>query len=166
MKRFSLLFFFIVSAINLLCQIDFFISELEISKIDVSKNENVIFDESFFDGPHLHFECVLSNNSVEKTVIYPAASRLQLSFYVEGNQYEIEVFALTFQDNESLTINPGETLSFTFGVNFLLGTPILDENKTDYSQDLIKILPTLGLKYIDYNISLQTCKILNTKIIE
>ncbi len=166
MLKFSFLFAFFAITINSLCQVEFFISELELSKIDISKNEENLFDESYFDGPYLHFDCIVTNKAPQEQIFLPAYSRLLLSFYFEGSEFITEVFALKFQEVESLSIAPGETITFSFGANVFFGTSILDENKTDYSQELIQILPTLSLKYIDNYHRLQTCKIISTVIIE
>jgi hypothetical protein len=166
MLKFSFLFAFFAITINSLCQVEFFVSELELSKIDISKNEEFLFDESYFDGPYLHFDCIVTNKAPQEQIFFPANSKLLLSFYYKGSEHLTEVFALKFQVIERLSIAPGETLTFSFGANVFLGTSILDENKTDYSQELIQVLPTLSLKYIDNFHTLQTCKIISTVIIE
>jgi len=108
----------------------------------------------------------LINKAKQEIYLYPAKSKLYLSFKYNESNYQTEVFALAFQDIDSILLTSGKNIIFSFGENIFLGTPIWNKKKKDYSRELIEILPTIKLKYKEPNLKLQTSEILNAKIID
>ncbi|MEA3505192.1 MAG: hypothetical protein U9R32_08355 [Bacteroidota bacterium] len=166
MLKYVVVLILMICVLRSYSQIEFQVKELNISNVRSNIDESIIIDEDEQDGPYLNFECMLINKSKEKVILYPAISELYLTFSYNRNSYSTECFALQFQDNDSLIIEPEGIIVFLVGTNIFLGTPMWDENKKNYSKELIEILPTLKLEYKEDDLTLRTNKIINAKIID
>lgn len=152
--------------VNSYSQLVLQITKLTISNVESNLDSTILISEKEQDGPYLYFECSLINKSEEKVFLHPAIAKLYLSFDYNGSYYQTEIFALPFQENDSLFIEPEGKIDFFLGTNIFLGTPILSEKKNDYYRELIESLPTLELEYKELNLVLKTNKILNAKLLD
>ena len=166
MLKYVVVLILMICVLKSYSQIELQVKELNISNVSSNIDGLIIIDEDEQDGPYLNFECMLINKSSEKVILYPAISELNLTFNYNRNNYNIECFALQFQDNDSLIIESEGVIVFLVGTNIFLGTPMWNENKKDYCKELIEILPTLKLEYKEDGLILRTNEIINAKIID
>ena len=147
-------------------QIEFLITNISVSYIKTTINKNAIIDEDTEDGPYLYFECTVTNKTKENIIFHPSIADLTILYNYKKDIYYTKVFALSFQDNDSLFLQHEEELTFSFGTNIFIGTSIWREEKDNYCKELIEILPTLRLNYKESGLIIQTSKILNVIVIE
>ena len=166
MLKYLVVLILMICAIKSYSQIEFQVNELNISNVRSNIDESIIIDEDDQDGPYLNFECILINKSKERAILYPSISGIYLTFNYNRINYSTECFALQFQENDSLILEPERIIDFYVGTDIFLGTSILDESKKDYCKELIEILPTLKLEYKEEDITISTNKIINAKIID
>ncbi len=143
---------------NSYSQLDLKINELIVSNITVQLSENII-DEDIEDGPYLSMICVIKNTTDSLINIHPSESNFLISYNYKGEKYSFEIVALPFIDNDSIVLLPGKLVDLNLGINLLLGTPILIKNKCDYSVEMLEILPTLKLVYIEKNMIIKSSEI-------
>ena len=129
------------------------IDTLRISSIKKDTSEEMI---SHDDGPGVMMIVSLENNSDSTVSLNPSKARYFITFSFDGERYQQETFPLAFMDNEKIELIPKQAVQFYVADNLFLGTPLYSVEKSGYSNELLKALPTLGFKYKDANISVET----------
>ncbi|MFA8301433.1 MAG: hypothetical protein ACEPOV_14795 [Hyphomicrobiales bacterium] len=141
------------------------IEELSLSYYNVNFDENVI-DGDLENGPFVYFKCSIINNSDTCIVLNPSKSKSNFTFrYKKVNYYE-EVFPLAFVDLKKLDLFPRDTIDLCFGSFLLLGTDIYKCKKSDYTKEMLAIMPTLQIVYQDKKIKIHTNGVNNVVIKE
>lgn len=140
---------FVLICTKSFAQIDFRVNQLIISNFQVDYSSCEI-DEDWEDGPYLSFGCKLMNNSKDTLFINPFTCKFYLQFTYNDKKYIDELISRNWDyERASLLIAEGEYITFNLGSNIFLGTDILIEKKENYSLELIKILPTIKLFFVD-----------------
>lgn len=139
-------------------QLDLIVEELIVSNVIVQLSDNTIIEGSE-DGPYLNLNCVIKNTSDSIIKLHPLNSKFILNFNYKGDKYNSEIIAFVFDDSDIIVIQPNEFLQISLGEHLLLGTPILVENKYDYTFDMLEILPTIKLIYEEKNIKIKSTEI-------
>ncbi len=154
---------FIASEIYSQSKMRLLISELTISNFKINLHDE-IYDEDETDGPFIYLKCVLNNNSDTNINLFPSKANIYMSFRYNGLDYIVNTETRPFTNIDSLLIFPKEQVCFYIGSNFLLGTPIWDEKREDYSQVLLKIIPTVKIHYKGEDVNLFSTQILNVHL--
>ncbi|WP_277479324.1 hypothetical protein [Catalinimonas alkaloidigena] len=139
------------------------IDTLRISRVIQEGTGEITFHE---DGPVLEMKVSIYNDEDSSISIYPSEARYLVTFNYAGKHYQKEIFPLGFMDNKKIQLPPKEKIKFRIAERLFYGTPVFSPNKTDYSTDLLKVLPTLEFKYIDINFSLVASKAEIVELIE
>lgn len=143
---------------NLYSQVKFEIAELNVSNIKPNLSDK-IYNEEETDGPYVQMKCVYFNESNSDILLSPSKSKIEILFNYRGIDYCVDVVAMPFADNNSLTIKSNEKMEFKLGTHILLGTPLWEEKKADYTMILLEVLPTLRVHYKDPYSNLFSSKI-------
>ncbi len=144
-------------------QLIFKIEEIRLSNYNINLDINVI-DEDLENGPFIFVQCLIVNNTNASIVLKPSESKSKIVFRYNKSDYELEVDPLPFIDNKKLVISPKDTIDLSFGSYLLLGTDIFNSNKSDYTKEMLSILPTLKVAYHDEKIKMYTDEIKNVII--
>lgn len=132
------------------------IDTLRIAKVIREDTGEITFHE---DGPALKMKVSIYNNEDLSILIYPSEAIYFITFNYDEKYYQKEVFPLAFMDNKKIELAPKQKIEFRVEESLFYGTPIFSPDKTDYSNDLLKALPTLEFKYKEPNLSLVTSKV-------
>ena len=152
-------------SINSYSQLELVTKNITLSNINTRLKEHELINESKGDGPYLYFECFIINNYDRNTVLYPKQSSLKVLFRSEKHLYIKEGVSIVFQDKDSVLLQKKDSVAFFWGTHIFLGTSLWSEEK-DYTRELLKILPTLELIYIEPSKKIKGTKILDVKIID
>jgi len=144
-------------------KIEFAIDTFRISRVIQEETGEITFHE---DGPVIEMKVRIYNNGDSSISIYPSEAKYLVTFNYDGKHYQKEIFPLGFMDNKKIQLPPKEKVKFRIAESLFYGTPIFSPNKTDYSNDLLKVLPTLEFKYIELNFSLVASKSEIVELIE
>lgn len=144
-------------------QLVFQIEEISLSYYDITLNDNVI-NEDLEQGPYVFIKCMVINNLDTPVVLEPAKSTIKITFRYNRLDYKVDAFSLSFQGIKELTISPKDTLDFSLGKYLLLGTTIFKYNQSDYTEEMLSILPTLKVVYQDEKNKMHTGEIKNVTI--
>lgn len=140
-----LIFAFILFCNATNAQIDLKIKELRVSYI-VAKGE---LNEDSEQGPYVDIALLFENNTDTALFLTPPGSEISLSFNYKGNRYNSNLVSFGFGDNKKITLLSKNSLDVSVGQYLLLGTDIYKEGKRDYTKEMLEILPTLKVCYID-----------------
>ncbi|MDP4184619.1 MAG: hypothetical protein Q8862_05595 [Bacteroidota bacterium] len=150
--------------INAYSQIELHIAELSASNIVLDPNRPV-FTEGEDEGPEIGFRCYIQNNTDKEIILQPQKARVNILFNYKNKKYESKVNPLPFFEFESITIKPHDSYEFFGGDTFLCGTDLWDQKRTDYTLEMLEILPTIKISYRDPNINITSTDI-NTVVID
>jgi hypothetical protein len=150
---------------NAIGQIEFKISEINVSNIEVSLNPDII-DEDLRKGPYVLINCVIENNTDSILVLYPSGSETNICFSYKDDVYFNELFSLSFLEKDSLELIPKQKITIIWGIYILLGTPILESAQEDYTIEMLEILPTLKVIYRDKNLKIEATEIFKVNVIK
>jgi len=140
------------------------IEELCVANVTVSLNDE-IFEEEEFDGPYINLKCELINRGRNDFIIYPSKSDIYITFNCDGVEYKSDVEAMPFTDKEVQVVKSRQVVYFRVGAYLLLGTPFWSENKSDYKDVLLRILPTIRVRYKDMDIDCYSTRIRKVKVL-
>ncbi len=117
--------------------------------------------------PFFRLKCRLSNIG-DTVLILPLQDSIILSYYLNEKLIERRQISWDFPEKLSMIIAPYDTIEFSFGDNIFFGSgSVLQKSDFDYSQCLIKILPSLKVEYRSKYIPPLECdRIMNVKIID
>jgi len=144
-------------------QINFSIKSLNVSNLNIVKSKNII-DEEIEIGPYIATTLLFENYSNDSITLFPSKSELKVLFRYIEKQYSSEILPIPFIDHDTIRISPQQSKEVKFGVYLLLGKGILKKDKTDYTKEMLEILPTIRVSYKDQGINIKTIEILNVKI--
>lgn len=134
--------------------------KMELSWVRLSNIENKSEGGNFSihggTGPYVLFESRIINNSDKVIQLEPKNAKYYVIFNLEGEQYKQNLAPMPFLDHEILQISPFDTVSFEVGTELFYGTKVFEDDKENYSFELIKALPTLKLFYKEDNLLLIT----------
>ena len=129
------------------------------------KDESVIITHEG-QGPFILLNCTLINDKEEVLKLYPSEANYKISFRVNDEIFNLEAFPLVFMDRNVIELKPHESTAFEVGVDVFYGTSIYKDEKTDYTNALMKALPTVKIHYYQKNLSLQSSGINNVYLKE
>lgn len=161
--RHWLVTFLLMHCIMANAQLTFSINDIFISNLRSIDKEGLM-NESHEDGPLIEVNCIFCNTNDSTITLYPSKSDITILFNYNRRSYEVRAFPLAFLEKDTIKILPGQTEESSFASNLLISTGILNNNKKDYLLDMIKILPTLKIRYKDKNFNVTTSEILNVEI--
>ncbi len=147
------------------------IKNIVISRV-ITKIENNVHEKHENEGPRAYFKIELENNTDTVLVLDPAHSKFMLQFRYNGLDYRrkvLSVFLSSFNELKEIRLNPNEKYPVEFGIRIFSGTTLTKEQKSnknyyDYSQEILKALPTLQLQYMDPDLRIISGKIENIDI--
>ncbi len=147
------------------------IKKIVISRV-ITKIENNVHEKDENKGPRAYFKIELENNTDTVLVLDPAHSKFMLQFRYNGLDYRrkvLSVFLSSFNEIKEIRLKPNEKYPVEFGIRIFSGTNLIKEKKSnknsyDYSQEILKALPTLQLQYMDPDLRIISGKIENTEI--
>nr|WP_321374086.1 hypothetical protein [uncultured Bacteroides sp.] len=147
------------------------IKNIVISRV-ITKIENNVHEKDENKGPRAYFKIELENNTDTVLVLDPAHSKFMLQFRYNGLDYRrkvLSVFLSSFNEIKEIRLKPNEKYPVEFGIRIFSGTNLIKEKKSnknsyDYSQEILKALPTLQLQYMDPDLRIISGKIENTEI--
>ena len=140
------------------------IEELNVSHFKIKKNPNV-FIEGESDGPFVRIIFTVNNNTEKDVFLKPNYNNLILSFNYDGEKITEKMVWESEEGQNCLEIKANHSREFSTSTYLFLGTSILEEKKYDYTLELLKVLPTLKLKYSDAKLELIST-IINNVIIK
>lgn len=164
MKYFVLSIIMIFLYKNSYSQLNLEIKELIVSNITNQHSVKVI-DEEIENGPYLHMICVIMNTSDSTINLHPSESNFNFNYNFKGEKYSFNIVALPFVDNEIMVLGSGKSVELSLGIHLLVGTSLLVEDKSDYTLEMLEILPTLKLVYGEKNITFKSSEINKVTII-
>jgi hypothetical protein len=144
------------------------IKNIDISRV-ITKIENNVHEKDENKGPRAYFKVELENNTDTVVLLDPAHSKFMLQFRYNGLDYRrkvLSVFLSSFNEIKEIRLNPHEKYPVEFGIRIFSGTNLVKEKKSkknyyDYSQEILKALPTLQLQYMDPDLRIISGKIEN-----
>lgn len=144
------------------------IKNIVISRV-ITKIENNVHEKHENEGPRAYFKVELENNTDTVLVLDPAHSKFMLQFRYNGLDYRrkvLSVFLSSFNELKEIRLKPNEKYPVEFGIRIFSGTNLNKEKKSnkncyDYSQEILKALPTLQLQYMDPDLRIISGKIEN-----
>ena len=147
------------------------IKNIVISRV-ITKIENNVHEKDENKGPRAYFKIEFENNTDTILVLDPAHSKFTLQFRYNGLDYRRKVrsvFLSSFNEIKEIRLKPNEKYPVEFGIRIFSGTNLIKEKKSnknsyDYSQEILKALPTLQLQYMDPDLRIISGKIENTEI--
>jgi len=162
---------FILLIMALIC-INTFGQSIEIDEISVSRIALRIdksHEEGETEGPIVQYSVKFYNNSDSVLRIYPSRSYFIQSFKCNDKQFSISVSSfglINFNETEYIDIFKDKPYTLVFSVPILWRTDLLKEQPSnyDYSKEIIQILPTIRLLYVDKCNRFQSRGIGNVKI--
>ena len=160
-----LLSIMILMSSNINAQIVLTLKNIKVAKINVPISENFI-REGDDEGPYVNMFFVFNNNTDSVLKLHPSNSKMILQFRYENKYFNQNIFAIPFMDSDTLIIMPHQQYESFVGESLLLGTSILKHNNNDYRIELIEILPTIKLVYMETKINIKSSEILNVEIID
>jgi len=116
--------------------------------------------------PSLKIKCRLINSLGENQKIKPFSASYYIEYSFKDSIYRKEVFPLGFMDNENINLKPGESTEFTINDNFIEGTGIIEEVKSNYSMELLEILPTIKVIYKERDFYVYSSQIKSVSIVK
>mgnify|MGYP001266305361 CR=1 FL=1 len=144
-------------------QLIFKIEEIWLSYCNINIDSNII-NEDLGQGPYVYVQCLIVNNTDTSIVLKPSKSKTKILFRYNKSDYEEEVYPLAFSDNKELALSPKDSIELSFGTYLLLGTDIFNYKQSDYTKEMLSILPTLKVAYQDEKIKIYTNEIKNVII--
>lgn len=149
MKKLIFLVIIICFSWNSYGQIEFRVKTMKISNITFDLNSDYI-DEEYEDGPYFHLNCVMKNISSDSIFLNTSTSHFYVEYTFDNEVFKEKLEVLQWSHEEvAIPLANCEKINFIMGINIFLGTSILKENKENYTSELIKILPTLKIIYVD-----------------
>ncbi len=150
---FSMLFLLFCSAL--------FGQNINIKKINVSRVitriENDAWEETQEEGPSIYFELEIENNTNSVLTLDSYESEFDILFKFKGKSYIKKGISsmglIPFYDKKEICIKPNEKYPVKFSCRILLGTNLLKFDSVnkyyDYTEEMLQILPTLQIQYVD-----------------
>jgi len=165
MKKMGVLFFCFFCFFYSTGQVVLTIKEIVVSNVKICNNSKKKIPISNFSGPHLTIGVLFENYSDTFTYkLYPSRSRMSLSFNFNDVRNVFDIFSLDFQDYEELNLLPGQRKEAYYDCDILLEAGLFNYNY-DYSKEIIEILPTIKIKYIDKETELISDQILKVRCV-
>jgi hypothetical protein len=144
-------------------QLIFKIEEIWLSYYNINFDSNII-DEDLGKGPYIYVQCLIVNNTDTSIVLKPSKSKSKIVFRYNKSDYELEVYPLPFSDYKEIILTPNDSIDLSFGSYLLLGTNVFNYKQSDYTKEMLSILPTLKVAYQDEKINIYTSEIKNVII--
>lgn len=164
MKKYLFLFLLLIGVMKLSAQVSFVIKELNVKYIVANLHDEIdIEDET--EGPYVVLKCSLTNLDNKDVSFTPSESNVEFLFNYRGRDYSVDVHDLSFFVRENEVINTNEKIEFDLGRRLLLGTPLRDQYREDYSMILLEVLPTLRVHYKDKNLNIYSSRIESVRIL-
>jgi len=144
------------------------IKNIVISRV-ITKIENNVHEKYENEGPRAYFKVELENNTDTILTLDPSHAKFMLQFRYNGLDYRrkvLSVFLASFNELKEIRLKPDEKYPVEFGMRIFSGTDLVKEKKNnknsyDYSQEILKALPTLQLQYMDPDLRITSGKIEN-----
>ncbi|WP_452598401.1 hypothetical protein [Pontimicrobium sp. MEBiC01747] len=157
-----LIFIFIILSINSYSQ-KLTIEELIVSDIKYENNSKII-NEGNGNGPHIRVVLTLYNDTNKDIFLDINSAKIELYYKKNGIKYSGEMIWDPVFNPDKEKVSPNTVVNLETSTYIFLGTDIWKEKKTDYTLELLEVLPTLKMKYIDKNYQLLSIDIKNVKI--
>jgi len=151
---FSVLFFLLFGS-------TLFGQNINIKKINVSrvitKIEKGAWEEDQEEGPSVYFELEIENNTNSVLTLNNSESEFGILFKYKGRTYINKGISsmglIPFYNEKEICIKPNEKYPIKFSCGILLGTNLLKFDSVnkyyDYTEEMLQILPTLQIQYVD-----------------
>ncbi len=147
------------------------IKKITVSRV-ITKIENDVREEGMTEGPNVYFELEIENNTDSIIKLETSQSEFDILFRYKGKSYRNKAFGFSlipFYEKKEIQIKPNEKYPVKFSNSILLGTRLLKYNNSsynyyDYSEEILQILPTLQVQYVDQKIKIVSCKIENVDV--
>jgi hypothetical protein len=161
-------FIFILITTNIMlsfAQISIEVDSIIISNYSLSDTKDYIVEDSQH-GPVVVFYCSFHNNSNSQISLKPANSNIYVDFEIDNLRYFNKIYQFRFSEPDFLIINPGEPVHFIAVDAIFLGTAVLDDQKTNYLADLVKVVPNLKIVYYEKDVIRIESKCINKLILK
>src|SRR5690606_7508658 len=151
---------FLITCSNLLAQ------KLDVTWIRISniKSESAKYGEMHEAGPYVLFNARIVNDSKDTLCLKPSSANYSIRYNFEGTSYKKEIIPMPFIDRETVFLAPKDTVEFMAGDDIFLGTDIYKEDKEDFTDELLKSLPTIKLYYIQKDLDIHSESVDNVYI--
>ena len=144
---------------------------ITISRV-ITKIKNNVHEKSENEGPRANFKLEFENNTDSTITLDSSHSKFMLLFRYNGLDYKRKVLSLfleSFNEIKEVRIKPNEKYPVEFGIRILSGTGLIKDKKNksdyyDYSQEILKTLPTLKIQYMDPDLRITSNKTENIDI--
>jgi len=144
---------------------------ITISRV-ITKIKNNVHEKSENEGPRADFKLEFENNTDSTITLDSSHSKFMLLFRYNGLDYKRKVLSLfleSFNEMKEVHIKPNEKYPVEFGIRLLSGTSLVKEKQSksdyyDYSQEILKTLPTLKIQYMDPDLRITSNKTENIDI--
>lgn len=163
MKKLILFSLFLSLTLNLFSQTRLVINEINVSNIEPNLSDS-IFDGDEEEGPLLHIKCSILNNTNNDLKLVPSELWILCSINYKNKTYQKDLTTFSFGDNDSLVVPSGGKIEFSVASHIFLGTPLWNQRKDNYTNELIEALPTLQIYYQDPRNKLYSQEIQNVFI--
>jgi hypothetical protein len=147
-----------------MAQLGLKIEKITISNVVEKLQDDVAYLEGFGEGPNIHVECLINNNSKDTVFLYPSNAIINIVFTYKQIEYTKKVFPFQLMKNDFLVILPYQDIKFEFNDTYILGCDwynwkkisLKDIREINHSEEVIATLPTLRVQYRDKNTNIIT----------
>jgi len=139
---------FLLNTGTVYAQLDFKIDTLRLFNV-IETIDNDVIDEDRGKGPFAMFYASIYNKTDTLVTINRAKVVYYISYYYKGKKYSFNSTPQGILDIDNLILSPNQKTELYFDFHLLLGTSIHKSDKGDYTSEMLEILPTLEVYYIN-----------------
>lgn len=133
----------------------------------ITKIENGAWEEKQEEGPSVYFELEIDNNTNSILMLHSSESEFEILFKCKGRSYinksVISMALIPFYEKKEICIKPNGKYPVKFSCRILLGTNLLKYDSVnkyyDYTEEMLQILSTLQIQYVDPELKIISGKI-------
>lgn len=118
------------------------------------------------DGPVIAINCTIKNLTNDFIQINPPSSSISILFNFNNKTYEKRIEPFFYQDFKSILLGLNKEVSFSISDKILLGTGIYCSEKLNYTKEMLKILPTIRVRYVQDAIEIYSTAIFSVEVYE
>ena len=158
MYRFYLLLILMFYSVDLYGQVELSVESVEVFEV-IFKPETSSYELEGYSGPVMWVNCKLKNISGEMINLKKEYHQLFLEYTLNNKKVIKNSVSLIPDKTEWMYFEANEVLFINFPIYLFAGTEFFINGKTDYTEELEKIMPTLIVSYEDLYYNVKTSNI-------
>lgn len=167
MKKKILVFAFILLPYSVMFGQQIHIKKVTLYRV-ITKINSEGWEEGQEEGPSVSFDLEILNNTDSVIRLDASNSQINILFRCNDRNYNItpcSIYVMKFYGKKNIEIKPKDKCILGFGESILLGTGLLkykaQHERFDYTKEMLEILPTLQIQYVDPKFNIVSGKIEN-----